>query len=37
MPVPVHALATTEQYLPALDGHATVFPAGERFAYNNGG
>lgn len=37
MPVPVHELATTEQYLPALDGHATVFPAGERFAYNNGG
>ena len=37
MPVPVHELATTEQYLPVLDGHATVFPAGERFAYNNGG
>ena len=37
MPVPVHELATTEQYLPALDGHDTVFPAGERFAYNNAG
>src|SRR6478672_2632838 len=37
MPVPVHELATTEQYLPALDGHATAFSAGERFAYNNGG
>jgi CubicO group peptidase (beta-lactamase class C family) len=35
--VPVHELATTEQYLPVLDGHETVFPAGERFAYNNGG
>jgi CubicO group peptidase (beta-lactamase class C family) len=30
-------LATTEAYLPALSGHETVFPAGERFAYNNGG
>lgn len=37
MPVPVHELATTEQYLPVLDGHGHVFPAGERFAYNNGG
>ncbi|WP_309648988.1 serine hydrolase domain-containing protein [Nocardioides sp.] len=37
MPVPVHQLATTEQYLSVLDGHATVFRAGERFAYNNGG
>ena len=37
MPVPVHQLATTEQYLPVLSGHETVFPAGERFAYNNGG
>ena len=37
MPVPVHQLATTEQYLPVLSGHQTVFPAGERFAYNNGG
>ena len=37
MPVPVHELETTEQYLPVLDGHETVFPAGERYAYNNGG
>ena len=37
MPVPVHELATTEGYLPALDGHPTTFRAGERFAYNNSG
>ncbi|MGH3712878.1 MAG: serine hydrolase domain-containing protein [Micromonosporaceae bacterium] len=37
MPVSVHELAKTEQFLPVLDGHETVFPAGERFAYNNGG
>ena len=37
MPVPVHELATTEEYLAVLDGHATAFPPGERFAYNNGG
>ena len=37
MPVSVHELATTEQFLPVLDGYETVFPAGERFAYNNGG
>jgi CubicO group peptidase (beta-lactamase class C family) len=37
MPVPVHELATTEQYLAVLDGHATVSSPGERFAYNNGG
>ena len=37
MPVPVHELATTEEYLPVLDGIPTVFPAGERFAYCNGG
>jgi CubicO group peptidase (beta-lactamase class C family) len=37
MPVPVHELVTTEQYLPLLAGHRTVFRAGERFAYNNGG
>jgi CubicO group peptidase (beta-lactamase class C family) len=37
LPVPVHELATTEQFLPVLDGHQTVFPAGERFAYNNSG
>ena len=37
MPVSVHELTTTERYLPVLDGHETVFRAGERFAYNNGG
>lgn len=37
MPVPVHTLATTGQYVPLLDGHPTVFRAGERFAYNNAG
>jgi CubicO group peptidase (beta-lactamase class C family) len=37
MPVPVHELATTEQFLPVLDGHDTVFTTGERFAYNNAG
>ncbi|TDX02705.1 serine hydrolase [Kribbella sp. VKM Ac-2566] len=37
MPVSVHELATTEQFLPVLGGHKTVSPAGERFAYNNGG
>lgn len=37
MPVPVHQLATTEQYLPVLAAHQTVSPAGERFSYNNGG
>jgi CubicO group peptidase (beta-lactamase class C family) len=37
MPVPVHLLSTTEQYLRVLDGHETVFRAGEGFAYNNAG
>jgi CubicO group peptidase (beta-lactamase class C family) len=37
MPVPVHQLATTEQYLAVLDGHATKFAPGERFSYSNGG
>jgi CubicO group peptidase (beta-lactamase class C family) len=37
MPVPVHRLATTSDYLAVLDGHAQQFPPGERFAYNNGG
>jgi CubicO group peptidase (beta-lactamase class C family) len=37
MPAPVHELATTEEYLAVLDGHETRFPAGEQFAYNNGG
>lgn len=37
MPVPVHELATTEQYLAVLDGHPSKFAPGERFAYCNGG
>jgi CubicO group peptidase (beta-lactamase class C family) len=37
MPVPVHELATTEDYLAVLDGHPTKFPPGERFSYCNGG
>jgi CubicO group peptidase (beta-lactamase class C family) len=37
MPVPVHELATTDQYLPVLDGHAPKFAPGERFAYCNSG
>lgn len=37
MPVPVHELATTEQYIAALDGHPRKFAPGERFAYSNSG
>jgi CubicO group peptidase (beta-lactamase class C family) len=37
MPVPVHELATTEQYLAVLDGHHTKFAPAERFEYCNGG
>jgi CubicO group peptidase (beta-lactamase class C family) len=37
MPVSVHQLATTEDFLPILDGYPTKFPAGERFSYCNGG
>ncbi len=37
LPVPVHALETTEQYVAVLGGHATKFKAGERFSYCNGG
>jgi CubicO group peptidase (beta-lactamase class C family) len=37
MPVPVHQLATTEAYLPVLDGHPQVSPPGEVFTYNNSG
>lgn len=36
-PPPPPGLVNTEDYLPALDGHATKFPAGERFSYCNGG
>ena len=34
---PVHRLDRTEAFLPMLDGHPTVFPAGERFKYCNSG
>ncbi len=37
MPVSVHELATTEQYLRVLDGHAAKFAPGERFSYCNSG
>jgi CubicO group peptidase (beta-lactamase class C family) len=37
MPVPVHQLATTEDYLAVLDGHETKFTPDERFAYSNSG
>lgn len=36
MTVPVHRLATTEQFLAVLDGHEQVFAPGERFSYCNG-
>ena len=35
--VPVHELATTEQFLAVLDGHPTKHEPGERFTYCNGG
>jgi CubicO group peptidase (beta-lactamase class C family) len=37
MPVPVHELATTEQYLAVLDGHEPKFTPGDQFSYCNGG
>lgn len=37
MPVPVQQLATTEQYLVALDGHPAKFEPGTEFSYCNGG
>jgi CubicO group peptidase (beta-lactamase class C family) len=37
MPVPVHELAATEQYVAVLGGHLAKFRPGERFAYCNGG
>jgi CubicO group peptidase (beta-lactamase class C family) len=37
MPVPVHELATTEQYLAVLGGQAAKFALDERFAYCNSG
>ncbi len=36
MPVPVHALATTSDYLTVLDGHPQVTVPGATFSYNNG-
>ena len=36
MPVSVHRLATTADFLPLLDGHPAKFPAGQRFCYCNG-
>jgi CubicO group peptidase (beta-lactamase class C family) len=35
--VPVHELATTEQFLAILDGHPMKHEPGARFVYNNGG
>jgi CubicO group peptidase (beta-lactamase class C family) len=37
MPVPVHELASTEEYLAVLGGHRTKFAPGAEFAYCNGG
>jgi CubicO group peptidase (beta-lactamase class C family) len=37
LPVPVHELASTEQYLPVLDGHPQKFTPGHRFSYSNSG
>jgi CubicO group peptidase (beta-lactamase class C family) len=37
LPIPVHELATTEEYLRVLDGFPSKFPPDERFSYSNGG
>jgi CubicO group peptidase (beta-lactamase class C family) len=37
MPVPVHQLATPEEYVPILGGHPAKFTPGESFSYCNGG
>jgi CubicO group peptidase (beta-lactamase class C family) len=37
MPVSVHRLVRTEDFVPILDGYPTKFPAGDRFSYCNGG
>ena len=37
LPVPVHLLASTEDYLQVLDGRPQVSAPGERFAYSNSG
>jgi CubicO group peptidase (beta-lactamase class C family) len=34
---PVHLFDTTDAFLPELQGHPAVFPAGSRFTYCNGG
>ncbi|MFF1633284.1 serine hydrolase domain-containing protein [Leifsonia sp. NPDC058248] len=37
LPVPVHELVETEDYLRVLGGHPAKFSPGERFSYCNGG
>jgi CubicO group peptidase (beta-lactamase class C family) len=37
MPVPVHELASTEQYLRVMEGHPQQFSPGQRFSYCNSG
>jgi len=37
LPVPVHRLVATADYLAVLDGHPQSSVPGERFSYNNGG
>jgi CubicO group peptidase (beta-lactamase class C family) len=37
MRVPLHELATTEGFIPALDGYPSKFAPGERFSYCNSG
>ena len=37
MSVPLHELATTEGYLPALEGRPMKFPPGASFSYSNSG
>ena len=37
MPVPVHRLVTSEDYLPLLDAHPAVSTPGRAFAYNSAG
>jgi CubicO group peptidase (beta-lactamase class C family) len=37
LPVPVHELATTEDFLAVLDGHEPKFAPGAGFSYCNGG
>jgi CubicO group peptidase (beta-lactamase class C family) len=36
LPVPVHTLVSSTDYVAVLEGHPQCFPPGERFAYNNG-